>query len=518
MRDWKILDKNENAARRQLLLRALALILPLLFALIGTILLVWRFADINKQNNFALTTALSAYEYGIAGYFDDVANQGIALSEDLSEGLDIWLTFNGQNLETLTGNATAIADMERTLFPTLYRWLALTDCSGAYFLINTSASPETPNASRYRSGMYVKLANIHLQRSADAKLLLYRGFTKESGSYGLKIHNMWAPEFDADTFPDYDMLMEKANTNLNSCFIFTDNIGLPGTPERVMLLCVPIVGKDGEPYGICGFEVSGLYYKLRFMQSGASAHMIGLLTRREGDALNADSGFESSNMSGEFSELIGMLTSKVNDGLQIYTSEQGELIGKEEQIRLSPLERARTVAVVMSKAEYEAQRWKDVRGTLFIFLFLLFSAVLGGVLLGRMYMKPGAQSAGGEGGPAYTAAPWEGRPGAAETEKGMLAEKPMSYVKASVAYTRFRKNLDTLTVTEKVVFDCYTKNMTVSQIAEELSISINTVKFHNRNIYAKLAVSSRKELMVYVNMMEELLDDQGNSEKPVHPG
>ena len=38
---------------------------------------------------------------------------------------------------------------------------------------------------------------------------------------------------------------------------------------------------------------------------------------------------------------------------------------------------------------------------------------------------------------------------------------------------------------------------------EVITLSINTIKTHNRRIYTKLNVTSRKELMVYVEMMKE---------------
>ena len=44
------------------------------------------------------------------------------------------------------------------------------------------------------------------------------------------------------------------------------------------------------------------------------------------------------------------------------------------------------------------------------------------------------------------------------------------------------------------------------EIAEILCLSINTIKTHNRRIYMKLNVTSRKELMVYIQMMEEAKD------------
>ena len=53
---------------------------------------------------------------------------------------------------------------------------------------------------------------------------------------------------------------------------------------------------------------------------------------------------------------------------------------------------------------------------------------------------------------------------------------------------------------------CICGGHTAREIAEILCLSINTIKTHNRRIYMKLNVTSRKELMVYIQMMEEAKD------------
>ena len=52
-----------------------------------------------------------------------------------------------------------------------------------------------------------------------------------------------------------------------------------------------------------------------------------------------------------------------------------------------------------------------------------------------------------------------------------------------------------LTPKEKSIYECYIAGMSTSQIMEELNIKENTLKFHNKNIYGKLGVSSRKQLL-----------------------
>ncbi len=59
----------------------------------------------------------------------------------------------------------------------------------------------------------------------------------------------------------------------------------------------------------------------------------------------------------------------------------------------------------------------------------------------------------------------------------------------------FAKGIKELTHTERKVFDMYVGDMTSAQIMEELHITNNTLKFHNKNIYSKLNVNSRKQLM-----------------------
>ena len=59
----------------------------------------------------------------------------------------------------------------------------------------------------------------------------------------------------------------------------------------------------------------------------------------------------------------------------------------------------------------------------------------------------------------------------------------------------FQKGLATLTPTERMVFEAYTAGMATKEVLAQLNITENTLKFHNKNLYAKLGVSSRKQLL-----------------------
>ena len=59
-----------------------------------------------------------------------------------------------------------------------------------------------------------------------------------------------------------------------------------------------------------------------------------------------------------------------------------------------------------------------------------------------------------------------------------------------------------LTKTEKAIFDAYVARMSTKEVTEMLNIKENTLKFHNKNLYQKLGVSSRKELLEIYRQMQ----------------
>lgn len=52
-----------------------------------------------------------------------------------------------------------------------------------------------------------------------------------------------------------------------------------------------------------------------------------------------------------------------------------------------------------------------------------------------------------------------------------------------------------LTPTERIIYEAYLEGKSTKEIMAELDIKENTLKYHNKNIYSKLGVSSRKQLV-----------------------
>jgi len=65
---------------------------------------------------------------------------------------------------------------------------------------------------------------------------------------------------------------------------------------------------------------------------------------------------------------------------------------------------------------------------------------------------------------------------------------------------RFLAGISDLTPAERNICDLYISGYGISEIPGKAFISMNTVKKHNKNIYRKLGVNSREELMLYVDL------------------
>ena len=77
-----------------------------------------------------------------------------------------------------------------------------------------------------------------------------------------------------------------------------------------------------------------------------------------------------------------------------------------------------------------------------------------------------------------------------------MLEKPVvCEVIAPERIELFMSGLQHLTVTEHAIYNAHIARVTTKEIMANFNIKESTLKYHNRNIYGKLGVSSRKELL-----------------------
>ncbi len=90
------------------------------------------------------------------------------------------------------------------------------------------------------------------------------------------------------------------------------------------------------------------------------------------------------------------------------------------------------------------------------------------------------------------------------SEKENLKKNDNKSLISSEEMELFNKGVEKLTPTEKFIYEAYLCGTSTKDIMNDLNIKENTLKFHNKNIYGKLGVSSRKRLLeIYKSINEK---------------
>ncbi len=501
--------------RRRLLAYLILLALLLMAFVAAALALLGVFSTVESDAAALLRAHLSTYVRGVTAHYGGVAAQGIRLSETLSEIVGK----HGPGASAFNDDPARLYAVQQEAYAALADALARTEASGAFFILDATVNTGLAEGAESRSGVYLKLANVNAAKPVDAELLLYRGAMELARAQGISPHNKWDLEVDVSKLPAYAMLKAQQPGRLAERYCIGNAAALPGTWERAMALYVPIYRADGAFLGVCGFEISAIYYKHVHASAVSDLnHVTGVLARLTdgGRTLDVSAGLESGVMDGYFSKL-GVQTLQVARlrSFALYAAEKAAYIGMQEAVSLAPLAEdgsagSWTVAVMVPKEDYDAA----VNASKLKFflaaggLFLL--AVFGSACISRKYVLPILSGLELLKSPVRTE-----RSGVPEIDDLMdylaaqdaLAQKAEPEASGNeaeddAAFAHFVENTATLSAAERAVFDLYLKGLTAREIAETLYLSINTIKTHNRRIYAKLNVSSRKELMAFIRRMQ----------------
>ena len=91
-----------------------------------------------------------------------------------------------------------------------------------------------------------------------------------------------------------------------------------------------------------------------------------------------------------------------------------------------------------------------------------------------------------------------------ENEEKLNAGRPTEAPEVSPeALEYFTRGLSALTPTERLIYDAYVDGKNTREVLEELGIKENTLKFHNKNLYGKLGVASRRQLLEISRALSE---------------
>lgn len=531
----------ERPMKWQLFGYMMALALILLTALLIGLMLVGRFSSAREKTFETLELQMQVYEEEVSASFDDLSYHALQLSEELTGILESHLKRNELVFEDLSDSQKEIFALQSSLFAPLRSRLLQAECSGAFVVMDTTINSSIPEAANSKAGLYIQPSGYI---TADADILLYRGIAEVGEKFDAMPHRKWRQEFHSKLFPNFDELLAAAELPLEKSYRITEVHTIPGTSERAMLVTVPLIGKNGNVYGLCGFEVNESFFKKKYAQATGMEHLICLFIKGTDKLIRTDASMCAGNVNGYYlSPKSDLTVNELQNGLKKFQGNAESYIGVIHNLTLYNQDNDVTLALMIPETDYARAVTQSTLQIGLLLALLVFFMVVCCIFFSRRFLKPVLSSLeklkNRENADLksisipeiedlfhYLAAEDKAHEDAIlqlkqekqsiESEHARIQseyEAAQSEI-ARLAYDRskevdpedyqnFLAGIESLTPTERHVFRHYLEGKDAKEILEILSIKESTLRYHNRNIYQKLGVNSLKQMLRFAALMKQ---------------
>ncbi len=497
---------------------------------ICVILAFWAFDVITiKQRSISksLDDYLATYEKSVSQQFSNIAAYSLQMSNSAGKIMEDTFQEQGFTFNDLKNSKEAVATILDNLNTTLLSSLYISKASGVYVVLDTTVNADLPYAQNSRSGLYFKIMNISSPNDANPTVFLFRGMPQIAVKNTFELHNNWDLEFNITPYAPVFAKLRNFTGNLSQgSYTLTVPHQFSSGWEKVILFGAPILGKNGQFYGACGFEISELLYNLLHTHIKPSLQGVtGLVGTQKMDIKGSSTVTVYTNFShgNPYSFLAEPKTFTITHGefYNIYSTGTEEFVGKKVPIRIFPQDLLEentqwNVVAMLPKSTVDKIIWSNYSHiALFILLCIIIAFGLS-YYFARRYSSPIvailAEIQSGKNTKTnilefsalieYFKEKEQKLRSKLAAEEATLSQDKRELLNVDIsAYNTFIAQLETLTKSERAVFELYSQGYSAQGVAKQLHVSINTIRTHNRNIYGKLYVSSYKELMVYIKMM-----------------
>lgn len=521
--------------RRRFLLYIISAIATLL-ALTMVLLNLFGFLNpasvqIMRDMENQLTASASSIEHDS----DELAACAISFSHQLESQLQSYLTEHQLGFDDLRDNTQVLEDLQKELYSTVYLNMQVAPASGAFYILNTTVntSSETP----FFNGIYLKYINLASENTVNNEFSLYRGSYTTGKENNVIFHSGWNNENRTDFFEDCEAVFSN-----NVHYALSSVVEIPETWENARYIYVPLRDWQDRIIGVCGFEINDLLFQLSYKTEDFRWGQLvcGVIDQHQ-DSYGGQ--FNSNRY--QISKDSSFRMTQESNHVQ-FNFDDESCVGTTKDIFLG--NDTFTVAVMMPQAQYQRFiRIGQLQNAL-VFLILGALTLVCCVVLSHKYVSPilkrieqvKAKELSSD--PlnireiddlfAFLAArdtAYEARleeleqeiqtaqANATQTQKDYetalrqldLVQEELEQLTSAQRrdivleeYEFFVCNLGTLTATEYKVYELYLAGKSAKQIAEILDISENTLKYHNKNIYSKLGISSRKQMLRFAALKQ----------------
>lgn len=509
----KIKDIQEHAKNRGISLerRLFLYWLIMVLAVMAAVFVVLIVAGVFSNDARKLGGTLSVQQKNTTMTFnkliDTLNAQNLALSEQITREVADILETEERTFKDLDNNPELITRIEERMCFYLQTIVRSRSCSGAYFILDATTNTEAPGADRSRMGLYLRSGNVGTDGMVNQYITFFRGVADVARKENIQMHNRWNLEFDIDNVPGYEILMDfDGKRILDSCYL-SNRVTLSGTWEQVVLLSVPVV-LEGKVRGVCGVELSELFFNLVFPAVESSyGNMVTVVAPIADKRLLLD-GAISGKTDGTYFTTDGTLLIKNGEHYNTYSDGSRTYFGNHIVIPKAVDGRSDlTLVTLVPEISYQSSVAKNRIFWLCGGLGFLVLMLLAAMFLTRRFMLPIQKQ--------IRALKDQKEPQEKSNSGIIEIDELLAYMYARRAkpdeeskmppgmeelFFDFARRVETLTPMERTVLQYYINGFSVNEIAEKEFISLSTVRKHNSNINRKLGVSTREELLLYIDM------------------
>ena len=532
--------------------------------------------DLERFMNYEL----DAHTNDIKRQLDSLAAHNTDLSQQLANEIEqtMYMFGLGTDFAKLNDNPQVLSAIQERSYNVLTSKMQQSPCSGVLYLVDASINTKTP--TKTYNGMFLKYTNIHSENTLFNEICMFRGIPELARQKNISLYSTWQLELDTNAFPQTTQLLQEEPDSPD--FLLTDVARLRESWERSRLFVMPIISSSGKAIGLCGFEISSVYFQQRTRNADYKGYpLITAILDKKNDTQY------SGQLSSSAWQSDALLNFSKDKDYVYFTSGSNSFIGKMQSLDIGGTEHQ--IAVLLPSESYNAllaqARWRLA----LLLSFLLVLSIGSCYFLSKKYVEPiisdlqqlqsnpdaapqsnlleinqffdflqsksqqqeeklrqlskernavqqqyglaatrlkDAQSRQQAIAEQYKALEEQLHALKSEMEQARqqmaqaLQEKEQAQQQFNFAqtaldkvvakklqiidhdsYKMFIDNLSTLTTKEKEIFDLYTQGLSTKDIIVQQQISENTLKYHNKNIYSKLGVKSRKELLQYIELM-----------------
>ncbi len=505
-----------------------------IFIILTFTLLLTLFGITNSEKKLLQTyigTEIASTSKNINENLGKISLGGLTLAENISKKSDDFFEKNGISASELTEHPEFIEPLLAEHMQTLISTITTRYCSGVFVMLDATVLPDAEDASMRKAGVFLKNTRSTSTGTVGATLHYLRGPAKLARDNNIMLIGQWKMEYDITDQEFFTKVMQTARENpqlpLSRLYYWSDRTTLKDNSESGFLLCVPLKSSDGTVFGLCGIELSDRLFKSIYSPSNELYdNIFVVMARQSGDNVLTSSGLIAGNyyLSGtHWSEDLILTTT--HDGFVHYSKSDNKYAGMLTSLHIYPddsphaSEKWCCAVLIPQDILHEAVNAND---EIFIYIVITLTVIsfIISFFISHHYLKP--LTAAFE---TIKTVPPSERTSAPYLEINdlfdFLADKDKTYAEelsqkekeiSRLAYSRkqeidpdlynsFLEHISKLTPTERQIFDLYVSGKHAKEIMEYMNIKENTLKYHNKNIYSKLGVTSKKELLRYATLM-----------------